>query len=82
MAAGLAVAVDDWLGLFEIVVRPDRRRDGIGRDLTLSLLRWGRAAGARAVFLQVVNENAPAIALYESLGFAPQYTYWYRRAPG
>lgn len=81
MAAGLAVAVDDWLGLFEIVVRPDRRRDGIGRDLTRSLLRWGRAAGAQTAFLQVVNENAPAIALYESLGFGPQYTYWYRRAP-
>ncbi|MBT8193624.1 MAG: hypothetical protein KJP22_09505, partial [Acidimicrobiia bacterium] len=39
---------------------------------------WGGDRGATEVFLQVHPSNAPAIALYESLGFERQYEYWYR----
>ena len=81
VAAALAVVVGSWLGLFEIVVTPERRRRGIGTGLTSSLLSWGAARGASRAFLQVVAENAPAIRLYEGLGFDFSYRYWYRRAP-
>ena len=80
-AAGLAVVVGEWLGLFEIIVRDDLRRSGVGGSITRLLMGWGRHAGARRAFLQVVEDNEPAIALYTALGFAPAYTYWYRRAP-
>jgi GNAT superfamily N-acetyltransferase len=81
-AAGLAVVVDEWQGLFEIIVRPDLRRTGVGSSVARSLLSWGWQAGARRAFLQVVEDNRSAISLYERLGFAPAYSYWYRRAPG
>ena len=80
-AAGLAVVVGEWLGLFEIIVRPDLRRNGIGSAVTRSLLTWGQQAGAERAFLQVVEDNKPAIALYEAVGFTAAYKYWYRRAP-
>lgn len=80
-AAGFAVIVGEWLGLFEIIVRRDLRRSGIGSEMARSLLAWGKQAGAERAFLQVVEDNRPAIALYEELGFAPGYSYWYRRAP-
>jgi ribosomal protein S18 acetylase RimI-like enzyme len=81
VAAALAVAVGRWLGLFEIVVAPERRRQGIGSRLTSSLMTWGAALGADSAFLQVVAENGPAINMYEGLGFEFCYRYWYRRAP-
>lgn len=81
VAAGLAVAEGPWLGVFEVIVAENRRRESMGRGLTHSLLAWGAARGARRSFLQVVAENTPAIATYQTLGFEFAYPYWYRRAP-
>jgi hypothetical protein len=50
---------------------PARRRAG----------RLGAGQGAARVYLQVEEENAPALALYRSLGFARAYGYWYRERP-
>jgi len=57
-----------WLGGVGVV--PDRRGSGIGKSLTRMLLDQAREAGAREMMLEVIVENAPAIALYEKLGFA------------
>jgi ribosomal protein S18 acetylase RimI-like enzyme len=40
------------------------------------------AAGATTGWLQVEAGNAPALALYDALGFTPHHAYHYRRAPG
>lgn len=78
-AAGLAVVDGSWLGLFEIVVHPDKRREGLGGAVTRSLLGWGHAHGATSAYLQVVADNLAAIGLYEGIGFERLYSYWYRR---
>src|SRR5262249_25126963 len=57
-----------WLGGVGVV--PDRRGSGIGESLTRMLLDQARRTGAREMVLEVIVENAPAIALYEKLGFA------------
>jgi GNAT superfamily N-acetyltransferase len=56
-----------WLG--GIGVMPAHRGRGIGESLTRVLLDQAREAGARELVLEVIVENAPAIALYEKLGF-------------
>ncbi len=38
-------------------------------------------AGATSAYLQVLEANAPAIALYRSFGFAKAYGYAYRVPP-
>ncbi len=81
IAAGLAVVDAALLGLFEIIVAPAQRRQGVGIALARSLMAWGRNEGATKAYLQVVEENTPAIAMYEGTGFRHEYTYWYRRAP-
>jgi len=82
VAAGLGVLDGPWLGLFEIVVHPEHRRRGYGRELTRSLLGWGKRHAATYAYLQVTTANEPAINLYQDLGFRYSYTYWYRRSPG
>lgn len=45
------------------------RRRGIGRQLLLTLLEWGRTIGIRNYTLEVRVGNQAAIRLYETLGF-------------
>jgi GNAT superfamily N-acetyltransferase len=56
-----------WLGGVGVV--PGHRRRGIGEELTRALLDQARSAGAAEMVLEVIDANAPAIALYEKLGF-------------
>ena len=53
--------------IVEVAVSPDHRRRGIARALICEALQV--CEGLRTVFLEVREGNAPAVALYESLGF-------------
>lgn len=77
-AVGLAVAERGYVGLFDITTAPGFRNRGLGRQLVLHLLRWGQANGATQSYLQVMSDNAPALRLYDKLGFRDVYPYWYR----
>jgi len=57
-----------------VAVHPDHRRKGIGRTLTQHALGALRRYGERETWLQVRNDNVPAIDLYHSLGFKDQVT--------
>ncbi len=56
--------------ILTLAVRPAFRRRGAGRRLAAAALAEMGMNGARQVFLEVAQNNAAAIALYESLGFA------------
>lgn len=77
-AGGLVVADGDLAGLFGLRTRDPFRRRGLGRRLVAGLVGWARGQGATRIYLQVEDENAPAIALYRGVGFAPAYGYRYR----
>lgn len=55
--------------ILTIAVRRSRRGAGIGRQLMDAVLRDLHAARAEALFLEVDETNAPALALYRRLGF-------------
>lgn len=78
-AVGIAVEHGGLVGLFCLAVDPKRRRSGLGSGLARSLLG---GSGARTAYLQVEEANAPAVALYERLGFQEAYRYCHRVAPG
>ena len=59
--------------LARIVVSPSQRGQGLGRSLCLHLIEKAWATRAPGVFtLNVYADNAPARAIYESLGFELQ----------
>lgn len=57
--------------LYTLTVCPKKRGRGIGRQLASASMKSLLAEGATAFFLEVRAGNAPAISLYQSLGFAP-----------
>ena len=78
VSAGLGVLSGDHLGLFDIFTKPDHRQRGLAGNVIASLIKWGLRLGAHTTWLQVVDENLPALGLYQKLGFKPIYRYWYR----
>lgn len=77
-AVGLAIREDQHIGLFDIVVHPDQRGEGLGERLVRQLLTWGKNKGAHVAYLQVLARNTPALNLYNKLGFNTHHVYWYR----
>jgi ribosomal protein S18 acetylase RimI-like enzyme len=58
-------------GLFGMWVAPGCRGRGVGDALVDAVIAWAQAGGYRRVLLDVADDNAPAIALYQRKGFAP-----------
>ncbi len=82
-ASGVAAYADDWVGFRSIVVDPAYRRQGLALAVMDALLEWGAERGATTAYLQVLGDNAPAIALYAGLGFTTHHAYRYLApAPG
>ncbi|MCT9811915.1 GNAT family N-acetyltransferase [Acidovorax sp. Be4] len=77
-AWGLAVLEREAVGIYEVLVHPAYRGQGLGRQMLQALLRWAAQQGATHADLQVRGGNLPAQQLYASLGFEPVYGYHYR----
>ena len=58
--------------LLEVYVREAARGHGVGRRLVQAAEQFARDAGASTIQLGVTAGNAPARALYESMGYQPE----------
>ena len=79
----IRVAVDE-AEILTLAVSPSARRQGLGRRLVASAVETAAAEGAESLFLEVAADNAAALALYRSAGFAPagRRVGYYARAAG
>ena len=59
----------DETDVMNVAVHPDYRRRGIAESLIIRLVEELKTRGSHALMLEVRASNAPAIALYEKLGF-------------
>jgi N-acetylglutamate synthase len=81
VAIGRVAGAGRWAGLTAIEVDGRRRRQGLGAAVTAALAVAARRRGADWLYLQVVDDNAEARALYARLGFTDHHGYHYRVAP-
>ena len=53
----------------KMAVAPDHRGNGVGRKLLEAVIAAARASGTRRLYLETNRVLAPAIRLYQSIGF-------------
>jgi aminoglycoside 3-N-acetyltransferase I len=59
------------LFIYDLAVRPDHQRRGIGRRLVLDLCAAAALAGIATVFVPADDEDVHALAFYRALGGEP-----------
>ncbi|MBP2707510.1 GNAT family N-acetyltransferase [Microbispora sp. RL4-1S] len=79
---GAAIVEDGWTGVFCLATHPDHRREGVAKAIMAAAALWSQERGAPRLYLQVEEDNAPALALYYGLGFTLSHRYHYRRRAG
>lgn len=78
---GYAQALGEDGYVRNVVTDPARRGRGVGRALMLELRRRLVASGCVRWQLNVKVDNAPALALYRSLGLVGDFRTWVLRVP-
>lgn len=81
-AVGRGTLDDGWLGVTAVEVVAERRGEGLATAVMHALWQWAVDAGAVRSHLEVSSDNAPALALYEKLGYWVHHDYRYRAEPG
>lgn len=78
-AVAYGVSHQGFLVVESVVTAKHLRNQGLGRSAVSALMNWAEKTGVTQACLQVVADNKPAIALYQSLGFTDElYRYHYR----
>ena len=77
IALGLGVVERGWIGVFSMATRPEFRHRGAATAVLHALAKWAERHQAAQMYLQVMEDNAPAFALYERAGFETLYYYHY-----
>jgi ribosomal protein S18 acetylase RimI-like enzyme len=62
----------DHVGEVRVIVDPDRRGQGLGRALARRAVLDALELGLTKLVVEVVADQAPAVAMFRSLGFDPE----------
>jgi ribosomal protein S18 acetylase RimI-like enzyme len=77
-AVGRGVLDQGWLGIFGMATGMPFRRRGYALAILKALSNWAHTHGAEHMYLQVMENNPGAQALYRKMGFETKYRYHYR----
>ncbi|MFC0629166.1 GNAT family N-acetyltransferase [Kribbella deserti] len=80
-AVGRGALTGHWLGVDAIHVREPYRRRGLATAMLRGLARWAGPLGGRRTYLEVLEDNQPAMATYTTLGYTEAYRYRYKTLP-
>lgn len=69
------------MSLAAVSTADEARGQRLAESLLRTLLFAAREHGASTALLNVEAQNSSARRLYERLGFAERYRYWYRKQP-
>jgi GNAT superfamily N-acetyltransferase len=81
VACGASVATGDWASVYVMRTAPAQRGRGHGRRVLGAIAAWALGQGARQLYLQVDEANAPAVSLYLRAGFHFSYRYLHFHLP-
>jgi ribosomal protein S18 acetylase RimI-like enzyme len=82
VGCGHGVIGNNYVGIFDIVVKENQRGKGYGKEIIKTILSEAGKKGIKNAYLQVMMNNALARELYKKLGYKEIYKYWYRKKEG
>lgn len=77
-AIGRGAVFEGWCGITALNTVSKFQQRGLATSIIRAIALHAQSLGAERAFLQVSVDNAPALALYRSLGFKEHHTYRYR----
>ncbi|WP_439596563.1 GNAT family N-acetyltransferase [Falsiroseomonas sp.] len=81
-ASAFVTAQGRCAGLFDLAVRPEFRRRGLGQRVMAAAGAWGADQGADWAYAQVSCSNLASLAMNAGLGMTEHYRYAYWRRLG
>ena len=82
VACGQVTLDHELAAIYDMVTADASRGRGLATAIVDALLGHARERGVSRAFLQVNDDNAPALAVYRKFGFATAYSYHYRARVG
>ncbi|WP_328734793.1 GNAT family N-acetyltransferase [Falsiroseomonas selenitidurans] len=76
-ACAFVTADGPLAGLFDLAVRPECRRQGLGQRVMRAAAAWAAAQGAAWVYAQVSCANHASLAMNARIGLREHYRYTY-----
>ena len=77
LACAQSASEANMVGLYDVFTAPAARGQGLSGLLCATVLARAQQSGASTAYLQVDASNAPAIKVYQRLGFIDGYRYHY-----
>jgi ribosomal protein S18 acetylase RimI-like enzyme len=77
VSAMLAIIDGNFMGILNLTVNQNHKRNGIATQLVHKAANWALPQNIKFIYLQVEKTNTPAISLYQKLGFQDWYSYRY-----
>lgn len=81
VATGLGVIEGEWVGMFCLATKPERRGQGSARRIVGALATWGIAHAAQTAYAPVPDHDVTARRLFDGLRFSPAYRFRYVERP-
>jgi GNAT superfamily N-acetyltransferase len=79
VSIGMAVFSETYVGLFDFMTDQNYQRNGLARDIAVSLLTTAKKRSVKTAYLQVVRDNIDAQKFWQSVGFNDiLYSYFYQ----
>lgn len=75
IGCGYGTLENGYVGIYDLHVKSEYRKRGIGTGIIKGILEYGRTEGAHKGYLIVHSKNSNAIGLYEHNGFKKVYEY-------
>lgn len=75
------VADGDYAGFFDLAVKPEARRRGLGSRITRAAADWAKGLGASQLWAQVASANIASCTAQRQLGLQEIYRYVYLVRP-
>ena len=81
IGCGFGAIENNYVGIFDVIVKEEFRGNGYGREIVETILFEAGKLGAKISYLQAMLNNPIALHLYKKMGFKEVYRYWYSKKP-